>query len=151
MALKNKMYDKSPRLGRGESGDMEITRKSRTDMEQDAGAAGAERGGGAEAIPHHVRHAQERNAMHGKHVHEKMQMHHRHEHEHAMHDHAGHGEKHEMHARHHAEHEAMHKQQEKEMQDMMSRHESEGGAEAQQGGQGPETGGGQISKIEQTE
>ena len=42
MALKNKMYDKSPRLGRGESGDMEITRKSRTDMEQDAGAAGAD-------------------------------------------------------------------------------------------------------------
>lgn len=141
--MAKKMYKDSPRMSRSESGDMEVTRHKDTHMEKHGGTAGTE-----EAIPHHARHAQERHAMHAKHVHEKITMHGRHEHEHRMADEGGH-DKHEMHARHHAEHEAMHKQQEKEMQDMMSRHESEGGGDA--AGAGPETGGGQISKVENQE
>lgn len=141
MSVAKKMYKDSPRLARGEEGgEMEVTRHKSEHMEKHGGTAGTE-----EAIPHHVRHAHERNAMHAKHVHEKMQMHHRHEHEHGMHDHAGHGDKGEMHGRHHAEHTVMHKQHEKEMQDMMSRHEGEGGDT------GPETGGGQVSKVENQE
>ena len=138
----SRMYKDSPRLDRGESGDMEITRSKGHNMEKAGGTAGTE-----EAMPHHVRHAHERHAMHTKHVHEKMQMHGRHEQEHGMADHHGH-DKAEMHKRHHAEHQVMHKQQEKEMADMQARHEGEGGGE---GDTGPETGGGQISKVEQTE
>ena len=148
MAMKDKMYKNSPKLGRSESGGMEVTRHQDTHMEKHGGTAGTE-----EAIPHHVRHAHERHSMHAKHVHEKMQMHGRHEHEHHMAGEGGH-DKHEMHGRHVAEHEAMHKQQEKEMMDMMARHESEAGAGdagGEAGGAGQETGGGQISKVENQE
>lgn len=140
MSRAGKMYKDSPSLGRGEEGHMEVTRKKEHHMEKHGGTAGTE-----EAIPHHVRHAHERHAMHAKHVHEKMQMHGRHEHEHAMSDHGGH-DKGEMHSRHHAEHEVMNKQHEKEMGDMQARHESEGGSDV-----GPQTGGGQISQVENQE
>lgn len=139
-----RMYKDSPTMGRNDDGDMEVTRKksavSGDHMEKHGGTAGTE-----EAIPHHVRHAHERHEMKHKHLHQHMQMHSRHEHEHAMADHHGH-DKAEMHGRHHAEMTATHKQHEKEMADMHSRHESEGGADM-----GPETGGGQISKVENQE
>ena len=67
MSKSSKMYKDSPRLGRGESGDMEITRDTRKNMEKEAGADGAERSENPEAIPHHVRHNHERHMMHAKH------------------------------------------------------------------------------------
>lgn len=142
----SKMYKDSPTMKRSDAGDMEIGPRDKPKvggehMEKHGGTAGTE-----EAIPHHVRHAHERNAMHKKHMTEHMEMHHRHMHEHHMHDHMGHGEKSEMHKRHHAEKMATHKMHEKEMVDMHSRHENEGGADM-----GPETGGGQISKVENQE
>lgn len=141
MSVAKKMYKDSPRLARGEEGgEMEVTRHKSEHMEKHGGTAGTE-----EAIPHPVRHAHERNAMHKKHATEHMELHHRHMHEHHMADHHGH-DKGEMHGRHHAERTATHKMHEKEMQDMMSRHEGEGGADM-----GPETGGGQVSKVENQE
>src|SRR4051812_5649972 len=105
-----KMYKNSPTLSRGEEGGgMEVTRRQDTHMEKHGGTAGTE-----EAIPHHVRHAHERNSMHKKHMTEHMELHHRHMHEHAMADHQGH-DKAEMHSRHHAERTVTHKQHEKEM------------------------------------
>ena len=140
----SRMYKDSPRLDRSEDGEMEVSRKKGSvggeHMEKHGGTAGTE-----EAIPTNVRHHHERMEMKHKHMHEHMQMHSRHEHEHMMSDHHGHP-KSELHSRHHAEMTAMHKQHEKETADMHSRHESEGGADM-----GPETGGGQISKVEQTE
>lgn len=80
--------------------------------------------GTEEAIPHHARHSHERHLLHAKH-----------EMEHAMHDHVGAGSKGEMYGRHGMERE-----------EMNARHEGEIPS-----GMGPETGGGQVSKVENQE
>ena len=95
----SRMYGKGPKLERGEDGHMSV--KKHVEKEKEAGADGSIR---EEGMPHHVRHAQERNDMRA-----------RHEHEHAMHDHGHEGSKEEMHDRHEAEIKAMHKRHEKEL------------------------------------
>ena len=94
----SRMYKDSPKLSRGDSGHMEVTRKKSEHMEKHGGTAGTE-----EPIPAHLRHAHERDMLHAKH-----------QHEHMMADHHGH-DKSEMHGRH-----------EKEHMDMHARHASEG-------------------------
>lgn len=112
----SKFYKDSPTLERdSETGDMKVSKKEKKAADVQNGTDGAMRD---EAMPHHVRHAKERHDMHS-----------RHEHEHSMHDHAGHGDKHDMHARHQSEMKAMHK-----------RHDKEGA-----------TGEGMIDKVEKNE
>lgn len=137
----SRMYKDSPRMERGESGDMEISRRKKDEsdaegehMEQDGGNAGTE-----EALPHHIRHAHERMSLKHRHLHEHAEMHSRHMHEHHMHDHHEKGDKGEMHGRHHAEMSALHKQHENEHKEMMSRHDKDGGEAS---------GGKMIDKVE---
>jgi hypothetical protein len=93
--MTNKLYEKSPRLGRNANGKLEVQRADAEKMDEEK----KEDGG----LPMHARQQIERRDMHG-----------RHEMEHAMHDYTGSGDKKQLHARH-----------EKEMADMHARHEKE--------------------------
>ena len=128
MARKDRMYGKSPSLKRGESGEVEV--EHHVKKEHEAGADGAIREGESkEAMPAHVRHAQERRHMHE-----------RHETEHALHDYAHEGEdKHEMHGRHEKEIADMHKRHEKELKSGTMEPEGKKRAEVKKEDKGGET------------
>lgn len=104
MAFKGKsskeMYKDSPKIvkGKASKGPTEAEKVANTENGQQGGQPVTE-----EAMPMPVRHASERQAMHGKH-----------EQEHSLHDHKKHGDKKEMHSRHQAELKAMHKIHEKQ-------------------------------------
>lgn len=102
------MYANSPKLGRGEGGKVEVTKKP-TAAEESA----EKENGQVEEMPVHD------EAMgvppHARHVMERMDLHAKHQHEHHTHDHGKHGDKHEMHERHMKEHRDMFKRHEKEL------------------------------------
>ena len=101
------MYSKdgkgSPTMARDEeTGEMGVTRHKA--KEKEAGADGAIKEDGDEAMPHHIRHAMARHDLHK-----------RHEAEHMVHDHHNGGDKKELHDRHEKEAKVMHASHEKEM------------------------------------
>ena len=113
-----KMYGSKPTLSRADDGNMEVSKaKPGHPDKTSTHNAGAEKQVAEDAIPAHVRHAHERNAMHGKH-----------EMEHATHDHKKHGDKKMMHERH-----------AREREEMMARHEDEAPPEQEpdQGAEAP--------------
>lgn len=121
------MYGKSPTLGRGDDGHMEV--KANHGSKQPS-KADQEVGGTEGVISHEHRHRSERRELHQRHLREHMEIHHKHETEHELHEHGGHGEKVEMHARHHQEMVSMHEQHENEHKEMLARHDHEGGTES---------------------
>ena len=130
MSRSEKMYKDSPKLERGEDGNMGVKKPSPADAENMGTAGGAIPGTPGE-MPVQAHQAHERREMHHKHAHEHLQMHSRHEL-----DHAGHkeGDKSEMHKRHEEELKGMHEKHHKEMKSMHEAHNK--------------TGEGMINKVE---
>lgn len=102
---KERMYKDSPKLERGESGEMGVKKPNKAQVVE-AGVDGAQREGegASETLPSHVRHQMERDQMYA-----------RHSHEHALHDHHESGDKAEMHERHAKEMKSIYGRHEKEM------------------------------------
>ena len=99
--MANKMFGKSPKLGRNEeSGEVEVKK-----AEKEKAPEGKEANGGGEGISVFVKHASER-----------AELHHKHEHQHHMHDlgKESHDKK-ELHKKHEEEFAMMHRRHEKEL------------------------------------
>ncbi len=106
-----RLYKDSPKLERGEDGDVKAVKPSDKEgapsesmKKADEIQSGDDSVKMTEGMPSNIRHA-----------HERMDMHKRHEVEHAVHDHAKAGAKEEMHTRHESEMKAMHGRHEKEI------------------------------------
>src|ERR1017187_8676058 len=98
MAKSDRLYKDSPKLERGEDGDVGVKKPSEADGE-DMGTSGKEG-----EMPVAVHHSAERHELHHRHVHEALALHRRHETEHATHK----GDKKPLHKKHEAEHKELH-------------------------------------------
>lgn len=119
----SRMYKDSPKLERGEDGNMEAKKPSdkRGELPTKAEEIANDVQSGTDGMKVTERHATERTMMKHKHMKEHMDMHSAHEVEHMTHK----GDKSEMHARHHEKLKSLHKEHEAEHKSMHSKHEKE--------------------------
>ena len=135
-SLTKSLYNDSPRLGRGEKGEVKIQKggdkKEGKSSEKSTEADQITSGADGAVRDTTDRHAAERFEMHHSQVKERMDLHKRHAMEHSRHKD---GDKKEMHARHHEELKTLHKTHEKAHKEMMDRHDAELGAGGEAGGE----------------
>lgn len=128
-----RLYKDSPKLERGEDGNMAASKKNdKTGEHETEGEKIADDVQSGDAgMKVNERHAAERTMMKHKHMKEHMDMHSAHEVEHMTHS----GDKSEMHVRHHEKLKNLHKEHEAEHKAMHGRHEKEmhGGEEKDMG------------------
>lgn len=116
MSKSEKLYKDSPKLERGEDGEMGVKKPSEADKEN-MGASGNPLPGSSGEMPIEMVHQGQRREMHHRHATEHLAMHHRQETEHAAHKGGdkkklhGHHEKEmmELHTKHHEEMVSLHK------------------------------------------
>lgn len=127
-SLTKSLYNDSPRLGRGEKGEVKVhkggDKKEGKSSEKSTEAAQITSGADGAMRDTTDRHAAERFEMHHSHVKERMDLHRRHAMEHMRHKE---GHKAELHGRHHEELKGLHKKHEGEHKAMMERHDAEMG------------------------
>jgi hypothetical protein len=120
-----RMYKDSPKLERGEDGNMKSVKPSDkrgeepTESEKEADKVQS----GTDGMQMHESHAASRRSMHHRHLHEHTMMHHQHELEHAHHK----GDKASVHEKHEKEYADMHKRHHTEMKSLHKSHGKEGG------------------------